>query len=69
MNLLQMIGTLKNAQNPMALLNQFAGQNPAIQKALEVAKGKSPQELNLYIANTAKTQGIDINRLRQKIGF
>lgn len=31
MNPLQMLGALQKTQNPMALLSQFAGQNPQFQ--------------------------------------
>ena len=69
MNPLQMLGALQKTQNPMALLNQFAGQNPQLKKVMEVINGKSPQELEQYVKNVAQTQGVDLNNLAQRMGL
>jgi hypothetical protein len=41
----QMIGAVKAAQNPMAALQQMAGQNPQLQQALQLVQqsGGDPQ--------------------------
>ena len=69
MNPLQMLGALQKAQNPMQLLNQLAGQNPRLKRVMEVMNGKSPKELEQYVRNTAKTQGVDLNQLANKLGI
>lgn len=69
MNPLQMLGALQKTQNPMALLSQFAGQNPQLKKVMEVINGKSPQELEQYVKNVAQTQGVDLNNLAQRMGL
>ena len=69
MNPLQMLGALQKAQNPMALLNQLAGQNPQLKRVMEVMEGKSPQELEQYVKNVAQTQGIDLNQLAKNMGL
>lgn len=69
MNPLQMLGALQKAQNPMTLLNQLAGQNPQLKRVMEVMNGKSPQEFRQYVKNTAKTQGVDLNQLANKLGL
>lgn len=69
MNPLQMLGALQKAQNPMALLNQLAKQNPQLKRVMEVMQGKSPQELKAYVQNVAQTQGVDLNKLAQKMGL
>lgn len=69
MNPLQMLGALQKAQNPMALLSQLAGQNPQLKRVVEVMNGKSPRELEQYVRNTAKTQGVDLNELAKKLGL
>lgn len=69
MNPLQMLGALQKAQNPMALLSQLAGQNPQLKRVVEVMNGKSPKELEQYVRNTAKTQGVDLNQLAQRMGL
>ena len=69
LNPLQMLGALQKAQNPMALLNQMAGQNPQIKRVMEVVQGKSPQELKQYVQNVAQTQGVNLSQLAQRMGF
>ena len=69
MNPLQMLNALQKAQNPTALLNQLMGQNPQLKRVMEVMQGKSPQELEQYVRNTAQTQGVDLNQLAQKMGL
>lgn len=69
MNPLQMLGALQKAQNPMGLLNQIAGQNPQLKRVIDVMNGKSPQQLEQYVKNVAKTQGVNLNNLAQRMGF
>lgn len=59
-NLLPMIF---NAQNPMQLLSQMAGNNPQIQKALQMASSQSPEEFKEYVKNVCATQNINIESL------
>jgi len=69
MNPLQMLNAIQKAQNPTAFLSQLARQNPQLQRVMEVMQGKSPQELEQYVRNTAKTQGVDLNQLAQRMGL
>ena len=69
MNPLQMLGALRKAQNPQALLSQLANQNPQLKRVIEVMNGKSPKELEEYVRNVAQTQGVDLNQLAQKMGL
>lgn len=69
MNPLQMLGALQKVQNPMAFLSQMANQNPQLKRVMEVVNGKSPQEIEQYVRNTAQTQGVDLNQLAQKMGL
>ena len=69
MNPLQMYNMLSQAKNPMGLLQQMSSNNPQLKRVLEVINGKSPQELRLYVENTAKTQGVDLSQLAQKLGL
>lgn len=69
MNPLQMISMLQKAKDPMMLLQQMSSNNPQLKRALEVIQGKSPQELKQYVENTAKTQGVDLTQLAQKLGL
>ena len=69
MNPLQMFNMLSQAKNPMSLLQQMSSKNPQLKRVLEVVNGKSPQELRQYVENTAKTQGVDLTQLAQKLGL
>lgn len=69
MNALQMFNMLSQAKNPMGLLQQMSSKNPQLKRVLEVVNGKSPQELRQYVENTAKTQGVDLTQLAQKLGL
>ena len=69
MNPAQMFNMLSKAQNPMAILQQLSQNNPKLQRVIEIMNGKSPQELEQYVRNTAQTQGVDLNELAQKMGL
>ena len=64
-----MFNMLSQAKNPMGLLQQMSSKNPQLKRVLEVVNGKSPQELRQYVENTAKTQGVDLTQLAQKLGL
>lgn len=65
MNPQQIIQILQNSNNPMALLQNIAGQNPALQRALEMGKGKNEQQLQQTVRNIAKQYGMTDEQLRQ----
>jgi hypothetical protein len=58
---------LAKTQNP--ILVQLSKNINAITQTLNVSNGKSPKELEKYVRNTAKTQGVDLNQLAQKMGL
>lgn len=51
-----MLNMLQNSQNPMALLQQKYGNDPAFQRAIETVRGKSPQEIEQFAKNMFFTQ-------------
>lgn len=67
MNMLQLIQALRGNGNPVGMLQQLAGQNPAIAQAMKMIEGKSPQQINQIAANMARERGVDINALTQQI--
>ena len=69
MNPLQMFNLLSSSKNPMNLLHQMSSKNPSLKRVFEVVNGKSPQELRQYVENTAKTQGVNLSELAQKLGL
>ena len=69
MNPMQMLQMLNKAQNPMGMLQQLTANNPKLQRVIEIMNGKSPQELEQYVRNTAQTQGVNLEELAQKMGL
>ena len=47
MEIMQIFNQLKSNPNPMVLMQQMYGNNPMFQQALNMAKGKSPAELQV----------------------
>lgn len=68
-NPLQLIGMLQNANNPMALMQQVLGTNPQFKQVMQIAQGKSPQELEQYVRNLAQGQNIDLKQLAYQFGL
>ena len=44
-NMAQVIGMLKNSGNPAAMLQSMAQNNPDIKKAMDMCRGKNPQQV------------------------
>lgn len=68
-NPLQLMATLSQTQNPIALMTQMFGNNPQFGQVMQIAQGKSPQELEQYVRNAYKTQGVDITTIAKQFGI
>lgn len=68
-NPLQLIGMLRKAQNPMALIQQVLGSNPNFNQVMQLANGKSPQQLEQYVRNLYQSQGQNINQIASQFGL
>ena len=68
-NMLQMISMLTQSPNPMMLLQQIMGSNPQFKQIMQIANGKSPQELEQYVRNLYQSQGQDINQIASQFGL
>lgn len=65
MNPMQLLGMIQQSNNPMAMIQQMAGQNPLMGRALQMGQGKSVEELQWIAKNLAKQRGMDSNQLNQ----
>lgn len=68
----QLIQMLASSGNPGMILQQIAQQNPLMQRAMEMSKGKSPQELAAIAQNLAAQRGMSsqqFNSLLQQFGL
>ena len=67
--MMMLVQALRSGQNPMALLQSVAGQNPRVAQAMQMIRGKSPQQLRTMTENMARERGIDINDLARQLGI
>lgn len=69
--MMQLFNQLRGNPNPMGMMQQMFGGNPAFQQAMNMVQGKSPQELQQTVMNLAQTRGIppqQLNSLMQNFG-
>lgn len=52
----QMIGVLKNVGNPTAMIQNMAQSDPALKKAMDMCRGKNPQQVFM---DQCQAQGIN----------
>lgn len=69
MNPMQLIQMVRNSQNPMQMLQQMAGQDPVIARAFQMTQGKTPDQVMTVVNNLAKTQGVDIDKVKSQLGL
>lgn len=65
MNPMQLMGLLNQSNNPMELIQNMAGQNPLMGRALQMGQGKSVDELKVIAQNLARQRGMDEKQLGQ----
>lgn len=58
---------LSQSNNPMGLMQSMLGNNPAFVRAMQMAKGKNPEQLRATVMNLAQQRGIDINQLQSMV--
>lgn len=62
---MQLMGLLNQSNNPMELIQNMAGQNPLMGRALQMGQGKSVDELKAIAKNLARQRGMDEKQLGQ----
>ena len=65
--LMQMMRT--RSGNPAPLLEQLARQNPALRQAMDMTRGKSPQEIRQIADNMARQRGTTVEDILRRMGF
>lgn len=63
-NPMQMMNMVQQAQNNPQQIMQQMGNNPLMQRANQMAQGKSPQEMEQICRNIAQQKGIDFEQLK-----
>ena len=72
MNPMEILQMLNGSQNPNAMLQQLASQNPLMQRAMTMAQGKTPQEIRAIAINLAQQQGMteqDVDNMVRNFGL
>lgn len=64
-NPMQLMGMLQNSQNPSMLMESLMAQNPLLSRAMQMGKGKNPQELAMIARNLARQQGMNDQQFAQ----
>jgi hypothetical protein len=67
MNPMQMMGLLQQSNNPMALLQQLASNNPLMGRAMQMGQGRSVDELKVIAQNLARQRGMSDTQYRNFI--
>lgn len=65
MQIIQLLSQIKSSGNPTMAMQTMFGNNPAYNRAVEMSKGKTTQELQQTIKNLARERGIDETQLQQ----
>lgn len=64
----QMMGQIQQSNNPMAMMNNMFGNNPIMQRAMQMGQGKSPEQLQQVVRNLAQQKGMNEQQLNQFLG-
>lgn len=63
--MIQIFNQLRSNPNPMEAMQKMLGSNPLFGRAMEMARGKSPEQLKETVMNIAKQRGIDPQQAQQ----
>ena len=66
--MIQLMSAMRSGQNPMQLMQRMAMNDPRAAQAMQIIRGKSPQELQQIAQNMARERNIDLNELRRQFG-
>lgn len=69
LNLNTLIAFARSGGNPMAMIQQMAGQDPRMAQAMQIINGKTPAQLQEIATNMAKERGMTIEQVRQQLGI
>lgn len=67
--LMQLISMTRQGNNPMAMIQQMAANNPQAAQAMKIMQGKSPEQLKQIATNMAKERGMTIEQVMQQLGI
>ena len=65
---MQLLMVMRSGGNPMAIMEQMAAQNPQVNMAVQMMRGKSPQQLEQLARNMAKERGVNLEDMVRQFG-
>lgn len=65
LTMMQMFNQIKGSNNPMGMMQQMFGNDPLMQRAMQMGRGKNPQQLQETVRNLARQRGMDDQQLNQ----
>ena len=69
MNMMQLIGAMRNGGNPYQLMQQMAMSDPRAAQAMQMMQGKSPAELRQMATNMCRERGTTPETVMQQLGI
>ena len=69
MNMMQLIGAMRNGGNPYQLRQQMAASDPRAAQAMQMMQGKSPAELRQMATNICRERETTPEAVMQQLGL
>ena len=65
----QMLDQISQTQNPMQMMLQMFGNNPAMNRAIQMSQGKTEEQMKETVKNLGKQAGIDVEQMANMFGL
>lgn len=66
---LALVQAMQRGQNPINLMQQFAGNDPRMGQFMQMIQGKTPQEIRSVTQNVASELHVDLNQMLRDLGI
>lgn len=64
-----LVQAMQRGQNPINLMQQFAGNDPRMGQFMQMIQGKTPQEIRSVTQNVASELHVDLNQMLRDLGI
>ena len=68
-NVQQIFQAVQNGANPNVIAMQIAQKNPVFRNALNMANGRTPEQIIGMAQQMAQQRGVDLNQVAQQLGM
>ena len=68
-NVQQIFQALQGGANPNVIAMQLAQKNPVFRNALNMANGRTPEQIIGMAQQMAQRRGVDLNQVAQQLGM